>query len=80
MGTSKNRLAEAVQTSSHNLCFERKCEKYPFLSENLHFLVVKFSVYLNRRVFLTLESPQTRFAITQNEFMMRFTTSWSNYR
>ena len=27
-----------------------------FLSENFHFLVVKFSVYLNRRVFVMLLS------------------------
>ena len=39
--------------STHNLCFEQKFEKYHyFLSENFHFLVVKFSVYLNRRVFV----------------------------
>ena len=37
--------------STHNLCLERKYEKYQnFSSENFHFLVVKFSVYLNRRV------------------------------
>ena len=37
----------------HNLCFEQKYEKYQnFLSENFLFLVVKFSVYLNRRVFV----------------------------
>ena len=36
--------------STHNLCFEQNYEKYKnFLSENFHFLVVKFSVYLNRR-------------------------------
>ena len=37
---------------THNLCFEQKYEKYQnfFLSEN--FLVVKFSMYLNRRVFV----------------------------
>ena len=41
--------------STHNLCFEQKCEKYQdFLSEIFHFLVVKFSVYLNRRVFVML--------------------------
>ena len=37
------------------LCFERKYEKlFEFLSENLPFLVVKFSIYmyLNRRVFV----------------------------
>ena len=39
--------------STHNLCFEQKYEKYRnFLSENFHFLVVKFSVYLNRLVFV----------------------------
>ena len=53
MGTRKNRIDEAVLTSTHNLCFEQKHEKYQrFLSENFHFLVVKFSVYLNRHVFV----------------------------
>ena len=28
MGTRKNRLGEAVLTSTHNLCFEQKYEKY----------------------------------------------------
>ena len=38
-------LLEAVLMSTHNLCFEQKYEKYQFL-------VVKFSVYLNRHVFI----------------------------
>ena len=39
--------------STHNRCFEKKYEKYQnFLSENFSFLVVKFSIYLNRRVFI----------------------------
>ena len=39
--------------STHNLCFEQKYEKYQnFLSENFQFLKVKFSVYLNRHVFI----------------------------
>ena len=39
--------------STHNLCFEQKYEKYQnFLFENFHFFVVKFSVYLNRHVFV----------------------------
>ena len=39
--------------SIHNLCFEQKYEKISeFLSENFQFLVVKFSVYLNSRVFV----------------------------
>ena len=53
MGTRKNRLAEAVLTSTHNLCFEQNYEKYhSFLSEIFQFLEVKFSIYLNRRVFV----------------------------
>ena len=39
--------------STHNLCLEQKYEKYQnFLSEIFHFSVVKFSVYLNRLVFV----------------------------
>ena len=43
----------AVLTSTHNLCFEQKYEKYQsFSSENFPFLEVKFSIYLNRRIFV----------------------------
>ena len=43
--------AEAVLTSTLNLCFEQKYEKYlNFLSKNFPFLGVKFSIYLNRLV------------------------------
>ena len=59
MGTRKNRLAKAVLTNTHNLCFEQKYEKnYEkklsdfFLSEKFQFLELKFSIYLNRRVFV----------------------------
>ena len=39
--------------STHNLCFEQKYEKYQsFLSENFQFLEVKFSIYLNRHVYV----------------------------
>ena len=42
-----------VQTSTRNLCFEQKYEtQQNFSSEIFHFLVVKFSIYLNRRVFI----------------------------
>ena len=38
--------------STHNICFEQKYEKISeFLSRNFQFLVVKFSIYLNRHVF-----------------------------
>ena len=46
-------FVEAVLTSTHNLCFEQKYEKYSiFLSEFFYFLMVRFSVYLNRHVFV----------------------------
>ena len=39
--------------STHDLCFEQKYENYQsFLSENFQFLEVKFSIYLNRHVFV----------------------------
>ena len=41
-------------TSTHNLCFEQKYEKYQNFYLNFFgfFLVVRFSVFLNRRVFV----------------------------
>ena len=52
-GTRENRLAEAVLTSTHNLCFEQKYEKYQnFLSENSHIFGGKILLYINRRVFV----------------------------
>ena len=42
-------------TRNHNLCFEQKYEKYKnFLYENFHILVVKFSGYLNKDVFVMI--------------------------
>ena len=39
--------------STNNLCFEQKYENYQsFLSENFQFLEVKFSIYLNKHVFV----------------------------
>ena len=45
-----------VLKSIDNLCFEQKYEKYQFffLSENFQILEVKFSIYLNRRVFVMI--------------------------
>ena len=55
MGTRENRLGKAVLTSTHNLGFRQIFGKYQsFLSENFQFLEVKFSVYLNRRVFVMI--------------------------
>ena len=42
--------------STHNLYFEQKYENIRIiLSENFNFLMVKFSVYLNRHVFAMLQ-------------------------
>ena len=48
-------LVEAVLTSTHNLCFENKYEKYQNLNFYLEIflcLVVKFLIYSNRRLFV----------------------------
>ena len=46
--------------STHNLCFKQKYEKYQsFLSETFQFLEVKFSKYLNRRVFVMYSTEGT---------------------
>ena len=43
----------AVLTSTHNLCFKQTYEENQnILSENFHFLMIKFSVYLNRNIFV----------------------------
>ena len=46
-------FGEAVLTSTHILCFEQKYEKYrSFLFKKFQFLEMKFSIYLNKRVFV----------------------------
>ena len=53
MCTLKNRLGEAVLTSTDILYFEQKYEKYRnFYLKTLSCLVVKFSIYWNRHVFV----------------------------
>ena len=52
--------------STHNLCFKQTYEKYQtFLSENFQFFEVKFSIYLNRRVFL-----MCTYTLIKNPLMM----------
>ena len=44
--------------STHNLCFERKYEKYQILSyENFLLFVVHFSIYLDRHIFVMYCQP-----------------------
>ena len=46
-------LTEAVLTSTHNLCFEQRFSFFFFFFYlGFHFLMVKFSIYLNKRVFV----------------------------
>ena len=62
-----------VLTSTQNLCFEQKYEKIPeFLSENFHFLVVSFSVYLNRHVFVMITSQWITDSAAQQNVYHRF--------
>ena len=68
---------EAALTGTHNLCFEQKYEKYQsFLSEIFQFSEVKFSMYLNRRVFvMCYYFPWDHGAhsdIFENRFPLRF--------
>ena len=53
-----NHLTKAVLMSTQSLCLEKKYVKYQnFLSENFPYLVVKFSIYLNRHVFVMKAYP-----------------------
>ena len=62
--------------STHNLCFEQKYEKYQnFVSENFQFLVVNFSVYLNRHVFIMM---QTMMALIR--LQAKFSLHWAHIR
>ena len=57
--------------STHNLCFEQKYEKYQsFLSENFQFLEVKFSIYLNRHVFVMFRINYAE--STSQAYLVRF--------
>ena len=51
-GYSLERLAEAVLTCTHNLCFEQKYEKYQiFSAENFQFLKLKKSLFIAWAIF-----------------------------
>ena len=53
MGTRLNRLAEAVLTSTTIYVLSRNMKNIRVCSsENFQFLEVKFSIYLNRHVFV----------------------------
>ena len=57
----------------HNLCFEQQYEKYPsFLSENFQFLEVKFSIYLNMRVFVMVQYEYSSMLISFRLFACLF--------
>ena len=56
-----------VLTSTHDLCFEQKYEKYQnFLSKKIpFFLVVQFSIYLNWHVFVMFIQRHTSAGMSQ---------------
>ena len=49
----------SVLTNTHNLCFEQRYENIRVFIEIFQFLEVKFSIYLNRRVFVMAFSVGT---------------------
>ena len=56
VGTRKNRIGEVILTNTHDLCFEQKYEKdQNFYLKSFHLFGVKYSIYLNRRVFVIVE-------------------------
>ena len=58
----------------YNLRFEQKYEKYQkFLSEKFQFLVMKFSIYLNKRVFV-MDDVKPEHKETTNRTAMSSTT------
>ena len=65
MGIRSNRLAEAVRTSTHNLCFEQNYEKYQNFYLKFFNFLVKVSIYLNRRVFVMKTNNKTPWSITE---------------
>ena len=80
MGTRYNRLAEAVLTSTLNLRFDQKFEKdQSFLSENFQFLEVKFSIYLNRRVFVIFFT-KTPFCYNRCVQILRWKSPFQKFR
>ena len=56
----------ASLTSTNIPCFEQKYEKMSevLLSENFQFLEVKFSIYLNRCVFVMVGSQISKLSLT----------------
>ena len=55
---------EAVLTSTNNLCFEHEYGKYQdFYLKTFSFLVVKFSIYMNRRVFVMIYVQYVKFIL-----------------
>ena len=66
--------------STHNLCFEQKYEKYQnFYLKAFSFLVVKFSIYLNRHVFIMQSFPNHNMKTDQTLQMCRqFGLPWAH--
>ena len=69
----------AVLTSTHNLYLEQKFEKYQsFLSENFQLLEMKFSIFLNRRVFVTeIQFSKIRNGLIKILFLQNFEVFFS---
>ena len=72
-------FAKEVLTSNHNLCFEQKYENnQSFLSEYFQFLEVKFSICLNRRVFV-MKNKKYISCMSYAEFAQRVVNVKQNF-
>ena len=59
--------------STHNLCFNRNMKNIRVvLSGNFRFLEVKFSIYLNRRVYVMLGNVGRKMLGLQNSFTSQY--------
>ena len=80
MGNHWNHLTELVLTSTHNLCFEQKYENIRNVDLKIFlFLVVKFSIYLNRSVFVMYSSLGVHAALYEIQGTGSFVLSCLQY-
>ena len=71
-------LAEAVLTSTHNLCFERNMKNIRFFIWKFSLFGGKISVYLNRHVFVMWENIPSDMCTQWKKLSLHICTVWSN--
>ena len=77
VGYTENCLGDAVLTTTYNLCFSRNMKICDFfLSENLQFLAVNFSINLISRVFVMQKWTIYNIKIKIVPFVINFSTDY----